>query len=139
MPHETIVPLQDEAGEYAYAKLAATVAREFARALAEEKQFDPGLTRVELARRMGVDKAFISRALNGSGNLTLRSVAAIFQALGYEAELTKHRIAAPPTVRTNHVSPPRDMAAVPPRTSTTASVTKPKQFVSSGMALAQVV
>lgn len=40
-----------------------------------------GLRRSELAERMGVTKAYISRVLRGNPNLTLRSIAALSLAL----------------------------------------------------------
>lgn len=43
-----------------------------------------GVSRTELAERMGKSKAYVSQLLSGSRNMTLRSLAAISFALGLE-------------------------------------------------------
>lgn len=46
-----------------------------------------GVTRAELARRLGVTAGEISHRLNEGRNLTLRSLADMLHALGYDARL----------------------------------------------------
>jgi transcriptional regulator with XRE-family HTH domain len=46
-----------------------------------------GLSQRELADRLGVGEARVSQIVNGDGNLRLASIARVFAALGYEAEL----------------------------------------------------
>ena len=45
-----------------------------------------GLSKVELADRLGCSKSYITRVLGGSANLTLRSVAGIVDALSYRPQ-----------------------------------------------------
>lgn len=92
---ETFVP----GGGRVYAKLTADVAREMHRALGQEQR-GQGVTKSKLAELVGRDKAFVTRSMSG-GNLTLRTVAALFSALGYELEVAAHRIDAPPGSKTN--------------------------------------
>jgi transcriptional regulator with XRE-family HTH domain len=46
-----------------------------------------GVSRTELARRLGVSKAHVTRLLEGSRNMTLRTVSDLFTALGQTVEL----------------------------------------------------
>ena len=93
MPMNENVALHGEHGGFAYAHLASNVARELTRALNREKEF--GLTRAEIAKRLGIDKSAVTRCMSGSGNLTLRTVAALFAAMGYQVEVSARRIDAP--------------------------------------------
>ena len=43
---------------------------------------EQGITRAEIARRIGCDRARITRQLNGNSNITLRSIAEIAWAVG---------------------------------------------------------
>jgi transcriptional regulator with XRE-family HTH domain len=45
------------------------------------------ITRAELAKRLGVSKAFISKLLNGNPNLTIKSMMSIADALGCDLSL----------------------------------------------------
>ncbi len=47
-----------------------------------------GISRKELARRLGVSQGRVSQILNGGDNLTLRSLAAVGWALGVRFDLT---------------------------------------------------
>lgn len=51
-----------------------------------------GISKVELARRLGRTKGFVTQILSGGRNLTLRTVADVVDALGYkiEARASKH-------------------------------------------------
>ncbi|WP_051608915.1 helix-turn-helix domain-containing protein [Fodinicurvata fenggangensis] len=51
----------------------------------DEKK-ENGVTKQELADRVGVNKSVITRRLNGSANLTLRSIAEMADALGRDIE-----------------------------------------------------
>ncbi len=105
-------PLNAE-GQRVYARLAADVARELARALAAESQFGT-ITRAELARRLGRDKAFVTRKLSGGENMELRTVAAFLAALGYEMDVAARRINAPPGMGRNffHETPPSSLPTI---------------------------
>ena len=46
-----------------------------------------GVSRQELAKRLGKSKGFVSQLLNGGRNLTLRTLADVVQALGYKISL----------------------------------------------------
>lgn len=100
MPKNETVALYGEHGGFAYARLASNVARELTRTLNHEKKF--GLTRAEVAKRLGIDKSAVTRCMNGSGNLTLRTVAALFAAMGYQIEVSARRIEAPPSDHTSN-------------------------------------
>ncbi len=49
-----------------------------------ELMAEQNINRAELARRMGRSKGFISQLLDGSRNMTIRTVADIFTCLGHE-------------------------------------------------------
>ena len=51
-----------------------------------------GVSRKELADRLGKSKGFVSQLLNGGRNLTLRTVADILHVLGYKVTLTPYKI-----------------------------------------------
>lgn len=51
-----------------------------------------GLTQTELARRMGVSQAYISRLLHYNQNLTLRSLALLADAMGAEWTLPRLQV-----------------------------------------------
>ncbi|MEW6657039.1 MAG: helix-turn-helix transcriptional regulator [Thermodesulfobacteriota bacterium] len=55
-----------------------------------------GVSRKELADRLGKSKGFISQLLNGGRNLTLRTVADILHVLGYKVALVTHKIGQTP-------------------------------------------
>lgn len=50
-----------------------------------------GVSRKELADRLGKSKGFISQLLNGGRNLTLRTVADILHVLGYKVTLSPYK------------------------------------------------
>lgn len=50
-----------------------------------------GVTRAELARRLGVTKRHVTRILNRERNMSLSTIARIFFALGYEPEIRPRR------------------------------------------------
>ncbi len=53
-----------------------------------------GVSRKELAERLGKTKGFVSQLLGGGRNLTLRTVADILHVLGYKVALIPHKINA---------------------------------------------
>jgi transcriptional regulator with XRE-family HTH domain len=53
------------------------------------------VSRKELSDRLGKSKGFVSQLLNGSRNLTLRTVADILHVLGYRASLTPFKEGEP--------------------------------------------
>jgi transcriptional regulator with XRE-family HTH domain len=48
---------------------------------------DSGINRTELAKRLGVSKAFITKLLNGNPNLTIRTMVSIAKSLGCEVSI----------------------------------------------------
>jgi plasmid maintenance system antidote protein VapI len=50
------------------------------------------ISRIELAKRMGKTKGFVSHLLGGGRNLTLKSVGSILFALGYKFEIKPIKI-----------------------------------------------
>lgn len=67
---------------YQAEKLSLAVTEEIAKAMAAKK-----VNKAELARRLGVSKARVTRLLNGSPNLTLKTLAYIGVALESEFEI----------------------------------------------------
>jgi len=78
---------------YQAEKLSLAVTEEFARVMKEK-----GMSKKDLAERLGVSKARVSNILNGSPNLTLKTLAAISVALDSQIhlEITESRIAKRP-------------------------------------------
>jgi len=64
-----------------------------------------GLSRTELAERIGKSKGHISQLLNGERNMTLRTLAEITHALG-------HRIGLEPAALASQVDRPRDLLPI---------------------------
>jgi len=50
----------------------------------EEEEEARGLTQAELARELAVDPSVVSRRLNGTGNITLRTISDLFTGMGRE-------------------------------------------------------
>lgn len=48
---------------------------------------EQGITRTELARRLGVSKAAVSKLLNDGSNMTLKRLLALAEALNYELRI----------------------------------------------------
>ena len=48
---------------------------------------DEGISRAELAKRIGKSKAFVTQVLRGQNNMTLRTLSDFANALGYDVEL----------------------------------------------------
>jgi hypothetical protein len=86
----------NEAGLRAFARLADGVSRELDRAISKE-----GLKRTEVAEQAGLNKAALTRVLDGTRNLELRTVAAVLGAIGYVMDVQTARIDAPAGSRTN--------------------------------------
>lgn len=53
---------------------------------------EQGLSRAELAKRLGTSKGYISQLLDGSANITLRKLADVMAALGLAAEFSTRKI-----------------------------------------------
>lgn len=68
----------NEAGVRAYARLASGVARELDRIIETE-----GLKRSDVAQKAGLNKAALTRILDGTRNLELRTIAAVLSAVGH--------------------------------------------------------
>ncbi len=60
-----------------------------------------GISQAEMARRMGRNRSFISRILNGNHNLTIKTMARSLAVCGFEVRLQ------PTALQWNWVSPPR--------------------------------
>ncbi|MGY3149624.1 transcriptional regulator with XRE-family HTH domain [Bradyrhizobium sp. USDA 3397] len=57
--------------------------------LLHDLMIERGVSRAELARRLGISKARLSQVFRPGANLTLRTVAALFFALGETAKLSR--------------------------------------------------
>ena len=69
--------------ERAYGRFLHKIQTAIQQTFAQEEE-GQGLTQGDLARELNVDKSTISRRLNGSGNITIRSISDIFTAMGRE-------------------------------------------------------
>jgi transcriptional regulator with XRE-family HTH domain len=65
-----------------------------------EKQ---SLTRNDLAKRMGVSGAYVTKILNGNPNLTIKSLLKLSDALGQELAIQLYREIVIPTLASNAV------------------------------------
>lgn len=61
----------------------------FAQATIQNAMDESGVSRAEMARRMGRNRAFISRILSGSHNLTVRTMAKAMAACGFEIQFSR--------------------------------------------------
>jgi transcriptional regulator with XRE-family HTH domain len=52
-----------------------------------ELMIESGVTRTEMAERLGKSKAYITQLLSGSRNMTLRTLADLFHVLGHQVSL----------------------------------------------------
>lgn len=91
---------------YQAERLALAVTEEISRRMQEE-----GVTKAELARRLGVSKARITHLLNGSPNLTLRTIASVAVALGSEVDLRIRDWASSPESLLEDQGPSHQMIA----------------------------
>ncbi len=55
--------------------------------LVVEKMKESKISRVELAKRLDVSKAFVTKLLNGNPNMTLKTMVSILTAIGYRLNL----------------------------------------------------
>lgn len=55
-----------------------------------------GVSRTELARRLGKTKGFVSQLLGGGRNLTLRTLADVLSVLGYRLQLKPEKLGGEP-------------------------------------------
>lgn len=82
-------PNLPEDGERVYAKLVHAMTRELMKAALTERRAK-GLTRADLAAKLGRHPGFVSRKLSGT-NMTLRTIAAFLAALGYDLDVRAYR------------------------------------------------
>jgi transcriptional regulator with XRE-family HTH domain len=75
--------------EYQAEKLSLAVTEEIARLMVEQE-----VSKADLARRLGVSKARVTHLLNGTPNMTLKTIAAASAALGTEVSLRLERTSA---------------------------------------------
>ena len=55
-----------------------------------------GMTEAEIAKRIGRDRAFVSRCLKGEQNVTVRTLNNIVRAMGHRLDVTVHTFDEPP-------------------------------------------
>jgi transcriptional regulator with XRE-family HTH domain len=73
---------------------AEETAARFIREVEDTMRFR-GVTKAELARRMGISRSVVTRLFTGSSNLTIRRMTAIARALGCELVLDVRRPRGP--------------------------------------------
>ncbi len=90
-PEKTLMDQYLEDPEFAKMMAQGDLIMEVTETLCEllEKE---GVSRKELADRLGKSKGFVSQLLNGGRNLTLRTVADILHVLGYKVSLTLQKL-----------------------------------------------
>jgi len=68
---------------------------------------DEGVNRTELARRIGASKGHITQLLDGSRNMTLRTLSRMLRAVGHraiiETEPLSHRASSPKPLQTHKI------------------------------------
>lgn len=77
----TFLDFEIDEKDLASAKFIGETRRGLALALMEAKKNSPDICQAEIARAIGIDKATLSKALNGKSNMTLRTIAEIAWAL----------------------------------------------------------
>jgi predicted transcriptional regulator len=87
-------------GERAFGRLADSIARVLEEILRKEK-----IKKKDLAKKAGVDQAVLSRALDGSRNIEIRTVGALLGSLGYVLDVAPKRIRADATTASNQMRP----------------------------------
>jgi DNA-binding phage protein len=93
-------------GERAFSGIADGIARTLDELIRTER-----VKKKDLAEKAGIDQSVLSRVLDGSRNVEIRTVGAIFGALGYVLDVTPKRIHAP---RQNQRNPTDDRHPVTP-------------------------
>lgn len=78
----TFLDFEIDEKDLAAAKFIGETRRGLAVALLEAKKDNPAICQAEIARRIGMDKGVLSKALNGQSNMTLRTISEIAWALG---------------------------------------------------------
>ncbi len=91
-------------------------------ALDEKKE--TGVSQQQIASRLGVNRSVINRLLRGEANLTLRSVAEIAWALGWEPDFTLRRRARKSPERNHFETAKANRPITTPATRTTTSHTQ---------------
>jgi plasmid maintenance system antidote protein VapI len=66
-----------------------------AQSIIQNAIIDSGISRAELARRMGCSRALVTRMLAGSHNLTIRTMARSMAACGFEVKFHRLKLSAP--------------------------------------------
>jgi transcriptional regulator with XRE-family HTH domain len=89
-PEKTLMDQYLEDPEFAKLMAQGDLIMEVTETLCEllEKE---GVSRKELAERLGKSKGFVSQLLNGGRNLTLRTLADILHVLGYKVSITSYK------------------------------------------------
>ena len=83
-------------GEWAFGRLSHSIARTLDDLLRKER-----VKQRELAARTGMNEAAVSRVLDGSRNVEIRTLGALAGALGYVFDVVPRRIRADPNERNN--------------------------------------
>jgi len=94
--------------ERAYGHFLHKIQSSIQQTFAEEEE-ERGLTQSDIARELKIDKASVSRRLNGTGNVTLRTISDLFTAMDREplsnfsghGSFCQYAIGGPPTANTN--------------------------------------
>lgn len=92
-----IDPMSRAAGRF-----IGKVRKELVSAVIEEKN-ETGINQQKIADKLGVNRSVINRLLKGDSNLTLRSIAEIAWALGWEPVFTLRRKAKIAADKNHHI------------------------------------
>lgn len=90
----------DERAEYGYMR-AKTLAFEALRKFWDRRRAT-GWQQIDIARTLGKNPGWVSRTLRGPGNLTLRSIGELVEAMDGEIEISIHSIDDPLPSRPNY-------------------------------------
>jgi transcriptional regulator with XRE-family HTH domain len=71
-----------------------------------------GVSKSDLAKRLGKSKAFVTQVLGGQSNMTLRTLSDLASALGYDVELGAVNLQTAQTVHVGHWNGPTKLNVV---------------------------
>ena len=67
---------------------------------------EQGVTKAELARRLGRSRPYVTKLLNGSTNMTIRTIADVLFHLGCRLEVASSKLTAAPADNGGKIPPP---------------------------------
>lgn len=119
MSYKKTFPRKDRVAARFLAQVHAAIAQAAMTAKSQN-----GLTQLQVAQELGVDKSVVSRILKGAGNPTIRTIGELSAALGYRPELVLHKVDAKPGSNAFRVASDAGRVVVTSKTTATGSHAK---------------